>query len=378
MGISEVGKELMAEGHSLEVASCSDRPEDSWVQQFSLPVKALGPGYGFYSYSPRLLPWLRNNLHRFDAVIVNGLWQYQGLAVYRVSRSSAKPYFVFTHGMLDPWSRRRHPVKYLKKFLYWTAVEYHLLRNAAGVFFTGTEEARLAQAYFPFWKWRSVPIAYGVAPPPGNPKAQVERFLESFPSLKGKRVLLSLSRIHPKKGLDDLLRAFSKVSASRPDIHLVIAGSGHADYERKLKELALTLGLEDKVTWTGFVDGDLKWGAYHYADVFVLPSHQENFGLSVAEALACGKPVLITDKVNIWRDIVADHAGLVGGDNAESITSLLLQWMSIDPSKKAELSANALKCYQNRFSASMAANDISRAIKSVLDSPNTQKVATAP
>jgi hypothetical protein len=104
-------------GHQIEVASL-DRPDAPWANERPecCPLHLLGPTHlGTYMYAPRLLPWLRANLPRFDAVIVNGLWQYHGLASWHALRHSGTPYFVFTHGMLDPWFRREYPLKHLKK-----------------------------------------------------------------------------------------------------------------------------------------------------------------------------------------------------------------------------------------------------------------------
>jgi glycosyltransferase involved in cell wall biosynthesis len=132
-------------------------------------------------------------------------------------------------------------------------------------------------------------------------------------------LILFLGRIHEKKGCDLLLRAWKEVLSSGmrniSDIHLVMAGPADHAYGAEMKELAGKLGIGTRVTWTGMITGDLKWGSLRAADAFILPSHQENFGVSVVEALACGVPVLISNKVNIWREIEEDNAGLVENDD---------------------------------------------------------------
>jgi glycosyltransferase involved in cell wall biosynthesis len=100
------------------------------------------------------------------------------------------------------------------------------------------------------------------------------------------------------------------------------------------------------------LSGDAKWGAFHMADAFVLSSHQENFGVVVAEALGCGKPVLISDKVNIWREVAAANAGLVEPDTSDGATSLLRGWLALDQAKRAEMAKNAVSLFKTSFDIS--------------------------
>ncbi len=158
-----------------------------------------------------------------------------------------------------------------------------------------------------------------------------------------------LRRLHEKKGVDLLLTAFAKIAGRFPSLHLVVAGSGQESYQAYLQKLASDLDIQFKVTWLGMVHGDLKWGAFHAAEVFILPSHQENFGIAVAEALACGKPVLISNKVNIWREIEKDSAGFVENDDLEGTAKLLERWMNLEQSQKEIMQSNALSCFETRF-----------------------------
>ena len=116
-GLKQLNKVIVSLGHTVEVA-CLDAPDSPWLKDFPFPIHALGPGKGFYSYSKLLLPWLKSNANRFDNVIVNGLWQYNSYAVWKALRGGSVPYYVFTHGMLDPWFNRAYPLKKLKKNLY--------------------------------------------------------------------------------------------------------------------------------------------------------------------------------------------------------------------------------------------------------------------
>lgn len=358
--LAEIQKEL---GHSIEVATL-DAPDAPSVKSFPLTIHPLGPAFLHYGYSTRLVPWLQAHHADYDVVVVNGIWQYNSFGVWRALRDSATPYCVFTHGMLDPWFKRRYPLKHLKKWLYWPWAEYRVLRDAATVLFTAEEERLLARQSFSKYHCNEKVVNYGTAGPTGDEAAQRALFSENFPYLTGKRIILFLGRIHEKKGCDLLLDALAKVlktgAAGTANLHLVMAGPDQNAFANELKKRVKNGGLSDHVTWTGMLSGDMKWGAFHAADAFILPSHQENFGISVAEALACGVPVLISNKVNIWREIAEDKAGLVEGDSAEGTLRLLEGWLQCDDTMKAAMCLNARRCFTQRF-------EIRKAVQSLLD-----------
>ena len=358
-GVKQLAKVLVAEGQSVHVCSL-DAPDAPWVRNFPLTLFALGPGRSNYAYTSALIPWLRENACKYDVLIVNGVWQFGSLATRHILRGSPTPYFVFTHGMLDPWFKRTYPLKHIKKSLYWRWGEYRVLRDARAVLFTCEEERLLARESFRPYKCNEAVVNYGTAAPQGNPAQQRSAFLEQFPDLNGKRILLYLSRIHPKKGCNLLLEAFACVAESDPALHLVMAGPDQMGWQKTLQQQANQLGISQRVTWTGMLSGDLKWGAYHAAEVFVLPSHQENFGIVVAEALACGKPVLISNKVNIWREIEHVGAGFVANDDLEGTRALFKQWLATSLEKRIEMAVQAVACFQNHF-------EIHRAAQSLMD-----------
>ena len=348
-------------GHQTDVV-CIDAPGTDHVEQFPFPVHRLGPALTHYRYSARLLPWLKEHAPRYDAVVVNGLWQYGSYATWRACRHTGTPYFVFTHGMLDPWFKRTYPAKHIKKWLFWPWGDYRVLRDARAVLFTCEEERLLARQSFWLYRCNEVVVGFGTAAPPPDADAQRAAFMARFPETKGKRIVLFLSRIHEKKGADLVLDAYAAAARTRPELHLVMAGPEQAEYGRTLRELAARLGIGHRITWTGMLSGAEKWGAYRCADVFMLPSHQENFGIVVAEALACGVPVLISDKVNIWREIEADDAGLVETDDAAGATSLLARWLAMSAKERERMSANARRCFSQRFEIDRTAASVARAI----------------
>ena len=313
-GLSQLSAANQRHGHVVDVVSMDD-PESPWVKSCPVKCHALGPAWLGYRYTSKLLPWLKAHRGEYDVVVVNGIWQYGSFATWRALRNTTTPYFVFTHGMLDPWFKRRYPFKHLKKWLYWPWGEYRVLRDASAVLFTCEDERRLARQSFWLYKCNEFVVNYGTAAPPENVEIQKQAFQDAFPQIHGKRCLLFLGRVHEKKGPDLLLEAFADLLHQQPeertrDLHLLMAGPDTHAYAIKLKKMARSLGLENRITWTGMLRGDLKWGAFRCADAFILSSHQENFGIAVAEALACGLPVLISRQVNIWREIEQSNAGM--------------------------------------------------------------------
>ena len=347
-GIKQLAGFHLREGREVEVV-CLDSPHETWIEQFPVRIHALGPVRAKYGFCPRLLSWLRTHGGNYDAIIVNGLWQFNSLAVWHTMRRLEVPYYVFTHGMLDPWFKRTYPLKHLKKWLYWPWAEYRVLRDARAVFFTCEQERLLARQSFWLYRCREIVLGYGTTPPPGEADAQRATFLQQFHECEGRRVWLFLSRIHEKKGCDLLLKAFARVAARDPSLHLVMAGPDQTGWLPALQQLSVELGIAARITWAGMLHGDLKWGALRAAEVFILPSHQENFGIAVAEALACGVPVLISDQVNIWREIEADGAGLVEPDTLAGTLKLCERWLELPDEGKRRMRENAPRCFQQRF-----------------------------
>jgi glycosyltransferase involved in cell wall biosynthesis len=347
------------DGHSVEVVSLDD-PTDAEVRNFPLRLHALGPARNTYSFAPGFVPWMRQNHARYDAVIINGLWQYHSFGAWRALRGTATPYYVFPHGMLDPWFKRNFPLKHAKKWLYWPWADYRVLRDARAVLFTCEEEKRLAPKSFALYRARPVVTGLGTASPPG---ADATVFLDRHPELEGKRILLFMGRLHPKKGCDLLLEAYAATMANDPQWRLVFAGPDAFNWQKTLIARAQTLGIADRIVWTGMLRDTMKWSALAAAEVFALPSHQENFGIAVAEALACGVPVLISREVNIWREIESANAGFVAPDTVAGTTDLLTHWQQLPEAERRAMRQNARQCFQQHFDIEHSAARLLEAIE---------------
>ena len=206
--------QFLGESHRFEVA-CLDSPDAPWIAESSLVIHALGPGRGGYAYASGAVRWLRENRRNYDAVLVRGIWQFGSYATWKALRNTSTPYFVFPHGMLDPWFKRTYPLKHVKKLIYWPWAEFRVLRDARAVCFTCEEERVLARQSFGLYRARETVVNYGTAAPPDDAQAQRAAFLARFPELKNKKILLFLSRIHVKKGADLLIEAFAQIVAAQ-------------------------------------------------------------------------------------------------------------------------------------------------------------------
>ncbi len=354
--LRQLAANYLAIGDTLEVATLDD-PAAPYLQNCSFPVHALGPGRSKYGLSRTLLRWLRANALRFDLIVINNVWLFPSVAAWLAATGARVPYAVFTHGALDVFFKKRYPLKHMKKLLYWP-LQYQILRKASAVLFTSELERELALASFRPNQWTSVVLPYGTNRPEGDPEIQREAFFAAVPALRGRRFLLFLSRIHEKKGCDLLVEAFAQLAAAYPEVDLVIAGPDQQQLQAKLQAQAARSGVGNRIYWPGMLQGSAKYGAFRAAEAFVLPSHQENFGIVVAEALACGTPVLISDQVNIWREILESGVGLVEPDTLEGTARLLRRWLELPASERAAMAAAAEDVFHQRFSLRRSAESI--------------------
>jgi glycosyltransferase involved in cell wall biosynthesis len=351
--VTSLSKGLQEHGVEIEIVAL-DQPGSPWLRDQNLAVHPLGQGLTNYRYSRALSKWLKEHGNKFDCVIVHGIWQHHSFAVWQRFHKTAIPYFVFPHGMLDPWFKRTFPLKHLKKWLYWPWADYRVLRDAAAVIFTSEEERSKARQSFWLYRAKEKISPLGIEEPlPAGPEAR-HLFLAKFPEIEKSRMLLFLGRIHPKKGCDLVIDALPR-RASGEAVLLVIAGPDQVGWTHQLRERVARMDVSPRVTFAGMLEGPLKRGALENADAFILPSHQENFGMSVIEALSFGVPVLISDRVNIWREIAADRAGFVEPDDLAGTTRLIERWLHTPPEEQNLMRVNARNCFLRRFEINRAA-----------------------
>ena len=352
-GVKQFYKEFKKSGITPEIL-CSDDPKKQFNKHKDLPkIHALGPSKFSYYYNPALKNWLYKNIDNYDCVIIHGVWQYHNYAVWSVAKKKKIPYYIFYHGMLDPWFKKKYPFKHLKKKLYWYLIQYKIIKEAKSVLFTTLEEKFLARKSFSPYKAKEKVVGYGISGNPYPYNLKDNLFFKKYPKLKEKKIIFFLGRVHPKKGVDLLIDAFEKVYKKNSKFHLIIAGPYEKKYYNFLNETFIKSSnkFKDSITWMGPIYNKLKWDTLNSCYFFCLPSHQENFGISVAEALASKKPVLITNKVNIYRDIKKYKSGFVSNDDYEGVILSLKKIMNLKKNDYREMSHNAYQCYKDNFNS---------------------------
>lgn len=364
-GLLRIVTTMAKSGHESELVTL-DKPDAPWLTDIAFPVHAMGPRTHLYGYTPRLTPWLCRNIERYDIAIMHGIWNYSSFGAWRALAGSSVPYVLFTHGMLDPWFRKAYPRKHWVKQLYWLLAEGRVLRDAKRVLFTADDEQRLAAGVFFGYNYCGQVVGFGTADPPPASQPQTDAWYALMPSLKGRSYFLFLSRIHPKKGCDLLIDAFAKVADLHSSLDLVIAGPDQIGWRQELEQRAP--GLADRIHWPGMLTGDAKWGAFRNAEAFVLPSHQENFGIAVAEAMACGRLVLITDKINIWREVAALGGGLVESDTVDGVRALLERALAMSEEDRRIMGQRARDGFLKHFEMEEAVAALASVLEQVRSS----------
>jgi len=285
-----------------------------------------------YKVSLPLLSWLRANVRSFDVVHVHALFSFAPVAAAWIARSAGVPYIIRPLGVLNRYGMER--LRSRAKLVSMHLAENRLLRDAAAVQFTAEQERIEAEMLGVPMRGRIVPL--GIEP---SPFADASRFLAAFPGLGAPR-LLFLSRVDRKKNIEALLGALARSRTRFPDLSLAICGAGDAGYIAELQSLAKALGIADAVAWTGHVSGVLKASALAAADLFVLPSYSENFGIAAVEALCAGLPCVLGEGVAVSSRIAETGAGLAVAPTAAAVSAAIDALLG-DPGELRQAGARA-------------------------------------
>ena len=385
-GIRNSDSELRKNNGVIREVVSLDDPEADFLGKDEFLIHALGEGKGPWRYNTRLYPWLMENIPRFEVIVINGLWLYSTYATWKAMRDLAilanknnqpvklPKMFVMPHGMLDPYFQRapERRLKALRNWFYWHVIESRVINDAYGLLFTCEIELQLARETFTnYHPKKEINVSYGIINPPPYLQSMELAFRERVKSLANEAYWLFISRVNEKKGVDLLIKAYSRLldaSAGTKKVipKLVIAGPGlETSFGRKMRQLVWDKKeLQKSVFFTGMLAGDAKWGAFYGSEAFILPSHQENFGIAVAEALACGKPVLISDQINIWREIEHENGGIVAKDTLEGVSWMLNKWIDMSKIEKRKMAGNALKTFKKNFAIEPASNRFLEALNS--------------
>ena len=269
---------------------------------------------GRYAFSLSFAQALSQTISNYDVVHIHWLYNFSPLITAFLARRAGVPYVLQLNGSLDPnLLKKNNIIKKVYLFLFGN----YIIKNASAIIFTTEAERRLAALDSFQRPSHVVPVGldwleYKNLPPFGQ-------FRKTWPNLGDKRIVLFLGRMSHQKGLDLLIPAFRKVADRHPKAHLVLVGPDGEGYGARVRQWVAEANLDSRVTFTGRVPDKLKLAAYVDSDVYVLSSHAENFGATVTEALACQKPVVITNRVNICDEVAAAEAGIVVDCSVDSV-----------------------------------------------------------
>jgi glycosyltransferase involved in cell wall biosynthesis len=351
---------LAQAGLSVHVATTDDNGPDRLSVSHRTPVDEQGVIHWyfprqtrFYTFSLALTQWLRRHVADFDLVHIHALFSYAALpAAYWASRRGV-PYIVRPLGVLNCWGMENR--RAWMKNLSFRLIERRILAGAAAVHFTSEQERM--EAVEVGWQQRAVVIPNATDAAFDSEGCPPGRFRARHPQLSGRPLMLFLSRLDKIKGLDILLPAFAQVRAQHPRAMLVLAGDGDPHFVAHLRQKADQLGIAADVFWPGFLAGEDKWAALADADLFVLPSYSENFGMAVVEAMACARAVVVSDRVAIHREIAEAQAGLVVPCEIDAIARALKTALT-DCDLRARMGRNGKQLAQSRFSVQAVTKDL--------------------
>ena len=282
-------------------------PMDRFVKVNGFEVRYFPRQTNFYTASWPMWQWLLAHVREYDLVHVHALFSFAPTVASYSARFRGVPYVISPHGVLGVWGLENRRPRLKRASIQW--VEGPLLRRARCVqFCSRREQDEFSQLGV---HANTSVIPHAMPAEPGDVAISTFKPPAELAALAGRPAILFLARIHPIKGLELLLRAFAGVIQQHPNVVLLVAGNGEASFVAGLQKLALNLGISNHIRWIGFVSGTFKRWLFERASVFVQPSWSENFGIAVAEAMAIGVPVIVTNGVGIADIVAKNHCGLV-------------------------------------------------------------------
>ncbi len=358
-GLAELGTEghiwSTPRGYDARVDAPEDkRLKDAGAQVRYFPVSSW-PWLGRrYAYSAPMGRALREEGGRFDLVHIHSLWLYPTFAAASLCRRLRIPYVISPCGALDPYSLR---VRRILKRIYGGWIERPNLQGASAVQFTTSLEQRKAWSFGAAWKSTVIPCSIDLEAIPDLPA-------DRRPEWGTRKVLLFLGRLHPKKRLDLAVEDFVALCRRRNDVQLVVAGpdEGSAAAARRVLE---ENGLADRVTFIGLVDANQRWALMKSAFLFLLPSEDENFGITALEAMALGVPVLLSPQVGLSEEAARAKAGLTLDLNP-AVWSDAMETLLQQPGQAAAMGQAGRRLAKSEFSTPQVAAGMKALYESLL------------
>jgi glycosyltransferase involved in cell wall biosynthesis len=310
------------------------------VPVYFFPYRALSSLSKEFLPSLSLTRWLMDNLVNYDLLHTNYIYVYAPTVAAILARQRKLPYVTSTIGQLTDWSQSQ---KRFKKRIYNTLERYSLNR-AAAIHCTTSAEAEDVEKFGVHTPKVVIPLG---AEPPNLLSEASKQLRQKYNISENHSIILFLSRLHYKKRPDLLIEALSRLASQGQRGHLILAGGGDSSYCDYLRQQVKLAGIEEATTFVGFVSGFDKSLLLQGADLFVLPSFSENFGIAVVEAMAAGLPVIITSDIQLASTVFEAEAGLVISGELEQLQQALRELLS-NSSERKRLGHNA-KILANRL-----------------------------
>lgn len=335
-------KALALHGIAIDIATTATAAAVRERQSPAVHRHVFARQFRFYKVAAGFVWWMFRNVRRYDVVHIHALFSFVSTVAALLSSAAGVPYVLRPLGTLNQYGVQ-HRRSWLKR-LSICCIEAPMLRRAAVVHFTSDAERIEAAALGVDMQTEVLPLGIEPFVPVGPSVLAAE-----FPQLVGRQLVLFMSRLDRKKNIEALLHAFATVRRDVGDPCLVIAGSGESSYTDSLKNLADQLGLRECVLWTGFVSGAPKAALLEAADVFVLPSFSENFGIAAAEALMAGLPCILGRGVALTADVEVAGAG-VGVTPAAGSIARELKKVLTDAALRARMRLAARTLAERKYS----------------------------
>ena len=316
-----------------------------------------------YTTSWPMAKWLLEHVRDYDLIHVHGLFRFAPVAAAHIALAKGVPYILTLHNTLGEWGLQyRRPL--LKK-LSIGLVEGRILDRARKVHLCSTDELTQVARIRPLGE-RSCVFPLGIDLPEATPDLTDSDAAGTLEAIAGRPMVLFMSRIHEIKGVDKLLAAFAAVRRTRPDAVLVIAGTGGEQLVARLRDSARQLGIESDTHWVGFVQGQRKQELLSRAKAFVLPSHSENFGYAVVEAMLAGLPVITTVNVPSGKFVTEADAGIVYDGSTELLEQSILEILNLSDEQRRSLGARAASTVTERLSLQTFGDSLERTYREAL------------
>ncbi len=347
---------MLVGGFPSIVAAFCDTAEQ--IETADFPITRLPRSLFRY----RTMRQLSQLIEASDILHIHGLWQAPTFAGGWLARRHRIPYIVSAHGMLEPWALHH---KRWKKSIYAAVTERSTLARAACL-------RALTRAEVD--NYRNFGLSNPIAVVPNGVEVRQsdsKAFLDAFPELRGFRVILYLGRIHYKKGPDVLVQAWQLIAKQFPDVQLVFAGQDSEGTEATIKQLALRSGIRDRITFTGFLRGDLKWSALAASTLFALPSHSEGFSVAIVEALGSARPVVITPQCH-FPEVAERQCGWTVEPDRELLAAALAEALSLPSTNLEEMGHRGRTLVHERYGWDAIGCQMAEVYRWILGGPKPQ------